>query len=180
MEEQRSYNTMFQGCYLNQDGNLRCGNVIINVTTQQQKSIPKSTKYVDFNINTKFVRFDLDNPVYLEEGGLLYHDIARMWPMMPFKDPNGYYMRNGKLNQLTDGGRAKTHNDNIYLQGQLVIHPLKGWNIYAEAGMRVINQNKQTNLNPIYEHDVNGNPLALAFSGSYSPWIFICTFSTPQ
>ena len=89
--------------------------------------------------------------------------------MMPFKDPNGYYMRNGKLNQLTDGGRAKTHNDNIYLQGQLVIHPLKGWNIYAEAGMRVINQNKQTNLNPIYEHDVNGNPLALAFSGSYSP-----------
>lgn len=88
--------------------------------------------------------------------------------MMPFKDPNGYYMRNGKLNQLTDGGRAKTHNDNIYLQGQLVIHPLKGWNIYAEAGMRVINQNKQTNLNPIYEHDVNGNPLALAFSGSYS------------
>ena len=89
--------------------------------------------------------------------------------MMPFKDPNGYYMRNGKLSQLTDGGRAKTHNDNIYLQGQLVIHPMKGWNIYAEAGMRVINQNKQTNLNPIYEHDVNGNPLALAFSGSYSP-----------
>lgn len=157
------------GSYLNQDGNLRYGNDNYKRYNATAKVNTQINKYVDFNINTKFVRFDLDNPVYLEEGGLLYHDIARMWPMMPFKDPNGYYMRNGKLNQLTDGGRAKTHNDNIYLQGQLVIHPLKGWNIYAEAGMRVINQNKQTNLNPIYEHDVNGNPLALAFSGSYSP-----------
>ncbi|WP_129697163.1 SusC/RagA family TonB-linked outer membrane protein [Parabacteroides goldsteinii] len=157
------------GSYLNQNGNLRYGEDNYKRYNATAKVNTQINKYVDFNINTKFVRFDLDNPVYLEEGGLLYHDIARMWPMMPFKDPNGYYMRNGKLNQLADGGRSKTHNDNIYMQGQLVVHPLKGWNIYAEAGMRIINQNKQTNLNPIYEHDVNGNPLALAFSGSYSP-----------
>lgn len=127
------------GSYLNQDGNLRYGNDNYKRYNATAKVNAQINKYVDFNINTKFVRFDLDNPIYLEEGGLLYHDIARMWPMMPFKDPNGYYMRNGKLSQLTDGGRAKTHNDNIYLQGQLVIHPMKGWNIYAEAGMRVIN-----------------------------------------
>ena len=129
----------------------------------------KINKYIDFNLSTKFIRYDLDNPIYLEEGGLLYHDIARMWPMMPFKDPNGHYMRNGKLAQLTDGGRSKTHNDDIYLQGQVVLHPLKNWNIYAEAGMRVINQNKQVNLNKIYEYDINNNPVELAFSGSYAP-----------
>lgn len=36
------------------------------------------------------------------------------------KDPNGYYMRNGKLGQLTNGSRSITSNNNVYLQGQLV------------------------------------------------------------
>ena len=94
------------GSYLNQNGNLRYGEDNYKRYNATAKVNTQINKYVDFNINTKFVRFDLDNPVYLEEGGLLYHDIARMWPMMPFKDPNGYYMRNGKLNQLADGGDA--------------------------------------------------------------------------
>lgn len=81
------------GSYLNQDGNLRYGNDNYKRYNATAKVNAQINKYVDFNINTKFVRFDLDNPIYLEEGGLLYHDIARMWPMMPFKDPNGYYMR---------------------------------------------------------------------------------------
>lgn len=157
------------GSYLNQNGNLRYGNDNMKRYNLSAKINTKINKYIDFNLSTKFIRYDLDNPIYLEEGGLLYHDIARVWPMMPFKDPNGHYMRNGKLAQLTDGGRSKTHNDDIYLQGQVVLHPLKNWNIYAEAGMRVINQNKQVNLNKIYEYDVNGNPVELAFSGSYSP-----------
>ena len=157
------------GSYLNQNGNLRYGNDNMKRYNLSAKINTKINQYVDFNLSTKFIRYDLDNPIYLEEGGLLYHDIARMWPMMPFKDPNGHYMRNGKLAQLTDGGRSKTHNDDIYLQGQVVLHPLKNWNIYAEAGMRVINQNKQVNLNKIYEYDINNNPVELAFSGSYAP-----------
>lgn len=55
--------------------------------------------------------------------GLFYHDVVRMWPTMPFKDPNGYYMRNGKLGQLTNGSRSITSNNNVYLQGQLVFIP---------------------------------------------------------
>lgn len=157
------------GSYLNQNGNLRYGNDNMKRYNLSAKINTKINKYIDFNLSTKFIRYDLDNPIYLEEGGLLYHDIARMWPTMPFKDPNGHYMRNGKLAQLTDGGRSKTHNDDIYLQGQVILHPLKNWNIYAEAGMRVINQNKQVNLNKIYEYDINDNPVELAFSGSYAP-----------
>ena len=130
------------GNYLNQNGNLRYGNDNLKRYNFTAKVNTQINKYIDFNINTKFIRFDLDNPLYSDMGGLLYHDIARMWPMMPFKDPNGHYMRNGKLAQLTEGGRAKTHNDNIYLQGQLVLHPLKNWNIYVEGGMRIINENQ--------------------------------------
>lgn len=157
------------GSFLTQDGNMRYGKDTYDRYNATAKINTQINKYIEFNVNTKFMRYTLDNPVYTEEGGLLYHDIARMWPTMPFKDPNGYYMRNGKLNQLVDGGRAKTYNDNLYAQGQLVIHPLKGWNIYAEAGIRSINQNKQSNLNKIYEHNYAGEPVLLAFAGNYAP-----------
>ena len=159
----------FSAGILGQDGNMRYGKDTYNRYNMTAKINTQINKYIEFNVNTKFIRYKLDNPVYTEEGGLLYHDIARMWPTMPFKDPNGYYMRNGKLNQLVDGGRSITYNDNLYAQGQLVIHPMKNWNIYVEAGARIINQNKETNLNKVYEHNVAGEPIELAFSGNYSP-----------
>lgn len=154
---------------LNQDGNMRFGKDTYDRYNFTAKVNAQVNKYVEFNVNAKFIRYQLDNPLYTEEGGLLYHDIARMWPTMPYKDPNGHYMRNGKLAQLSDGGRAITNNDNLYAQGQLVVHPMKNWNIYVEAGARIINQNKQANLNKIYEYNVANEPILLAFAGNYAP-----------
>ena len=153
--------------FLHQNGNLTFGDDSYQRVNLMAKVNAKITDYLDFNVNAKFIRWELDNPFYMEDSGLLFHDIARIWPMMPFKDPNGYYMRNGKINQLVDGGRSKTMNDNLFGQAQVVIKPLKGWNIYGEIGARVINQNKHMNLAKIYEHDVKGNPLALPFAASY-------------
>lgn len=155
------------GNYLKQNGNLRYGNDEMSRYNLTAKVNTQINKFVEFNFNTKFIRFDLDNPLF--SGQLLYHDITRLWPMMPLKDPNGHYMRNSRIIQLTDGGRNKTHNDNLYLQGQMILHPLKNWNIYVEAGMRVINENNQSNLNPIYEYDVDNNPVALAYADGYAP-----------
>lgn len=154
---------------LGQDGNMRYGKDTYDRYNFTAKVNAQINKFVEFNINTKFIRYELDNPLYTEQGGLLYHDIARMWPTMPKSDPNGHHMRNGKMAQLTNGGRAITTNDNLYAQGQLVIHPLKNWNIYLEAGARIINQNKQTNLNRIYEYSVDNQPIALAYSEKYAP-----------
>lgn len=154
---------------LGQDGNMRFGKDTYDRYNFTAKVNAKINKFVEFNVNTKFIRYKVDNPVYTEMGGLLYHDIARMWPTMPFKDPNGHYMRNGKLAQLSDAGRAITNNDNLYAQGQFVIRPMKNWNIYVEAGARIINQNKQTNLNKIYEYNVANEPILLAFAGNYGP-----------
>lgn len=156
------------GNYLNQNGNLRYGNDNMKRYNLTAKVNTQISKYVEFNLNTKFIRFDLDNPTFMETGEL-YQRVAQMWPTMPFKDPNGHYMRNGKIPQLLDGGRSKTHNDNLYLQGQLIVHPIKNWNIYVEGGMRVINENQQTNLNPIYEYLVDGTPQELAFGDAYTP-----------
>lgn len=153
--------------YLDQNGNLTYGNDTYKRLNTMAKVNAKIGKYVDFNINAKYINYTLDNPLYSDLGGLLYHDILRMWPTMPYKDPNGYYMRNGKLNQLTNGSRSVTDNGNLYGQAQLVIHPAKGWNITAEAGARIINQTNNRNLNKVYEHNVAGVPLLLAYGSSY-------------
>ncbi|MGV8093881.1 MAG: TonB-dependent receptor [Mangrovibacterium sp.] len=154
--------------YLDQEGNLRYGDDRFKRFNAMSNVSAKVNKYIDMNLNVKFIRTELDNPYYSDMGGLLYHDIVRIWPMMPFKDPNGYYMRNGKLIQLTNGSRAITHNDNLYAQAQIIAHPAKNWNIYGEAGMRVVNENKQSNLNTVYEHNVKGDPLLLQYDGSHA------------
>ncbi|WP_307757806.1 SusC/RagA family TonB-linked outer membrane protein [uncultured Mediterranea sp.] len=154
--------------YLGQDGNLRFGEDSYERINTNAKINAQPFKWLDVEVNVKYVHTDLDNPLYTDMGGLLYHDIVRMWPMMPFQDPNGHYMRNGKLAQLTSGSRSVTSNDNVYLQGQLVFHPLKGWNIYANAGLRTINEFRKQNLNKVYEYNVNDEPLLLGYNDSYA------------
>lgn len=154
--------------YLGQDGNLRFGEDTYERINTNAKLNAQPFDWLDVEVNVKYVHTDLDNPLYTDMGGLLYHDIVRMWPMMPFQDPNGHYMRNGKLAQLTSGSRSVTANDNVYLQGQLVFHPLKGWNIYANAGLRTINEFRKQNLNKVYEYNVNNEPLTLGYNDSYA------------
>lgn len=156
------------GSYLNQNGNLHFGNDNMKRYNLAAKVNARINRFLDFNLNTRFIRLHLDNPLFLERGSM-FSRLAQMWPTMPFQDPNGHYMRYGKIPQLKDGGRINTSNDNLYLQGQFVVHPLKNWNIYLEAGMRVVNEHKQNNLNPIYEYLVDGSPQPLAFSPAYSP-----------
>lgn len=154
--------------YLDQDGNLRFGDDKYKRFSSNAKFNAKPYKWLDVEVNAKYVYSKLDNPLYTELGGLFYHDIVRMWPTMPFKDPNGYYMRNGKLNQLTNGSRSKTSNNNVYLQSQLVFHPLENWNIYANIGYRILDGLRLQNLNKVYEHNAAGEPLLLAYGGSYT------------
>ena len=154
--------------YLDQDGNLRYGNDSYERISTNAKFNAQPFKWLDIEVNTKYVYTKLDNPLYSDMNGLFYHDVARLWPTMPFKDPNGYYMRNGKLGQLTNGSRSITSNNNVYLQGQLVFHPLKNWNIYANVGLRLIDQVQRQNLNKVYEHNVVGEALELAYGGEYA------------
>lgn len=154
--------------YLDQNGNLRYGDDSYQRISTNAKFNAQPFKWLDIEVNAKYVHTELDNPFYTDLDGLFYHDVVRMWPTMPFEDPNGYYMRNGKLNQLTNGSRSLTNNNNIYLQGQLVFHPLKNWNIYANVGLRLIDQIKRKNLNKVYEHNVAGEPLLLDYGSNYT------------
>ena len=115
-----------------------------------------------FNYSTRFIREDYDRATHMN--ALFYHNIARRWPTVPAQDPHGYWTDPSEIAQLEQGGRTNEQSDWLYNQGQLVISPLKNWNIFAEGNFRSYNYNYHTDVLPAFSYDVASNPYALAVS----------------
>ncbi|MDG5798900.1 TonB-dependent receptor [Marinilabiliaceae bacterium ANBcel2] len=152
--ENTQYRTSFG--FLEQDGLARHANDGLSRYSISTRINSDINKYVDLNFTTRFVRQDYERPTHMND--LFYHNIARRWPNIPVHDPNGYYMAGSEINQLRDGGRWEDQEDKLYLQGQIVITPIEGWNIYGEGNMRIDNYHRHQSVLPAYAHDVDGNP----------------------
>lgn len=148
------------GNFLDQGGLSRHAGDEFNRYTITGKLNTTISKYVKFNYNSKFIREDYEEATH--QFDLFFHNIARRWPTVPAKDPNGFWSDPSEIAQLEQGGRTNDQTDYIYQQGQLIINPLKGWNIFAEGNFRVTNNNYHQEYLPAYSYDVNKNPYALA------------------
>lgn len=155
-------NTRFylSGNFLDQGGLSRHAGDEFNRYTLTGKLNTIINKYVKLNYNTKFIREDYEEATH--QFDLFFHNIARRWPTVPAKDPNGYWSDPSEIAQLEQGGRTNDQTDYIYQQAQLILNPLKGWNIFAEGNFRVTNNNYHQEYLPAYSYDVNKNPYALA------------------
>ncbi len=150
--------------YLDQGGLGRHTHDDLQRYTFTGKTTAALTEHIKLNTNTKFIRQDFEKATHMSD--LFYHNIARRWPTVPVKDPNGYYTEPSEINQLEEGGRTNDQDDWLYLQGQLVITPLKNWNIYAEGNYRIRNYHYHSDVLPAYAHDVQGNPFPIAVGWS--------------
>lgn len=146
--------------YLDQDGLARHSGDNFQRYAMTGKINVKISELAKFNYNTRFVREDYDKASHMFD--LFYHNIARRWPTVPVKDPNGYYSDPGEIAQLIQGGRSIDQTDYLYQQAQIILTPATGWNIYAEGNYRTTNRNYHSDILPAYSYDVNGNPYALA------------------
>lgn len=148
------------GNFLDQGGLARHADDQFNRYTITAKLNTTLSQYVKFNYSTKLIREDYEEATH--QFDLFFHNIARRWPTVPAKDPNGNWTDPGEIAQLEEGGRTRDITDYIYQQAQLVITPLKGWNIFAEGNYRVTNNNYHQDYLPAYSYDVAGNPYAVA------------------
>ncbi len=148
------------GNFLDQGGLSRHSDDAFNRYTLTAKLNATINKKIKFNYSMKLIREDYERAT--QQFNLFYHNIARRWPTVPVKDPNGYYSDPSEIIQLRDGGRTKDRDDQVYTQGQLVVTPLKGWNIYAEGNYRVNYYTYHQDVLPAYGYDVNKNPYPVA------------------
>lgn len=149
------------GAFMDQGGNMRYGDDDFKRMNASAKINSKVNDWLQVGLSTRFIREELDRPTYANDDpdntangiqvGLYYHDISRTWPTMPFKDPNGHYMRNSKIIQIEDGGRYKRRKDIIYTQANVTITPLKDWNIRGDVSLKAEHINKDENLAKVYE-----------------------------
>ncbi len=144
------------GAFLDQGGILRHGGDNLKRYNLSGRINATLTKHVKFNYSTRYSREDYQRPTHMI--GIFYHNIARRWPTVPAKDPNGHWSEASEIAQLEDGGRSNDQRDINYQQGQLQISPLKGWNIFAEGNLRVTNTNNHSDMRPAYYYDKNQNP----------------------
>ena len=119
--------------------------------------------YLKLDYNSRFSRRDFSRSSYL--GGLFFHNIARRWPTLPLKDPNGHYMNGNEISQLNEG-RDKTQSDELTQQLALVFTPIKGWVTNVELNYRTSTSFNNWYYLPIYKYGLHGEPIAVSRDGS--------------
>jgi TonB-linked SusC/RagA family outer membrane protein len=146
--------------YLDQSGQSRHSGDHFNRYTLTGKINTKINDHVNFIYNTRYLREDYTKAT--QQGALFYHNIARRWPTVPVKDPNGHYSDPSEIVQLRDGGRTSNQTDKLFMQGQLLINPMDKWNIHIAGNYRVTNRNYHSEVLPAYAYDVAENPFPVA------------------
>ncbi|MEO6916849.1 MAG: TonB-dependent receptor [Chitinophagaceae bacterium] len=166
------------GNMLDQAGLSRHSNDGFNRYTLTAKINTTLSKYVKFNYSTRFIREDYSRATH--QNDLFYHNIARRWPTVPSKDPNGFWSDPSEIAQLETGGRTRDQTDWLYTQGQLVITPRKNWNIFAEGNFRSVNYNNHSDVLPAYSYDVMQNPYPLAVGNNSAGYTSVYEYNRKE
>ncbi len=130
-----------------------------NVRTNLSTEI---TKWLTFSFRGAYSRGMNDTPnTYAgSTGGNYMHQLARKFPTIPLRNPDGNYSNNSDVAMFEDGGRNKTNTDNAILTGEFVVRPLTGWDITANYSFDGTYVNATEHLKTIY-HTLPSGALAV-------------------
>lgn len=146
-------NYYFSANYLDQEGLLNFGNDQYDRYSINSKINAKLSDKVKMTYLSRLTRVDYERSAY--QTGLFFHNIARRWPTVPLKDPNGNYVYGNEIAQLEEG-RNRDQNDEFVQQLNVQFTPLKNWNIYANMNYKISNSFNHNEFLPIYKYDENG------------------------
>lgn len=142
--------------FLNRDGLFRYAPETFDRYTLTGKINAQINDKLKLGYSTRFVRQDYEAPSYLSNNGVFFHDIIRYWPIIPLKDPNGFYARESKVAYLQDGGRQKSQKDWLYTQLNASYKILDNWDLKAEFNYRTHSEFAHTDYLTAYAHDADG------------------------
>lgn len=162
--------------FLDQDGLSRYGGDKFNRYSLTGKINTTLSDYVKFDYTSRFVREDYRKAAHMSD--LFYHNIARRWPTVPVKTPDGlYYSDASEIAQLVQGGMDNDQEDWIYQQGRLTVTPVKNWNIVADANYRIFNFHAHREILPAYSGDVQGRPVPLAVGYNSAGYTYVYEYA---
>jgi len=140
-----SDNTTFylSGNYFEQLGNLEFGNDEYDRLNFTANLKNQATDWLSFDISAKYAREDQVIP----SGGfggydknIMYHQISRLWPVVPKYGPDGQIV-NADILRIERSGDTRTITNNTILQANANIEPIKGWVTRVSYNWNLTNQN---------------------------------------
>ena len=132
------------------DENYRRYNVTVNNST-------KLTPWLTFKLNSKFARSDRDLPVGYSgyDRTVNYHMIARAYPTLPVRNPNGGFMESNSVVQiLQEGGSEKQETTTAYITPSFEINVLDGLKVNGDFTYNYVGYNRDTHFAKVYVQDV--------------------------
>jgi TonB-linked SusC/RagA family outer membrane protein len=142
------------GNFLDQNGLFNYADENYQRLALTGKTNIKFNKYVSLNWTTRIVSTDNDKPSALNS--LFYHNIGRRYPTIPLTVPNGEYHEQSMVQALSQGGRISSKTQQFYNQANLLIEPIKDWQIHADISSRIEHNPYTRQFNPIYSTGPNG------------------------
>lgn len=95
----------------------------------------KFNNYVRLNWTTRIISTENDKPSALN--ALFFHNLGRRYPTIPLYTPTGEYHPDSMIQPLQNGGRVNSDTKQFYNQANLIIEPIKGWQIHADISSRI-------------------------------------------
>lgn len=149
--------------YNNQQGMYTYGNDYFkryNARTTIQSDV---NKWLTVSFRGAFSRGDRDTPNSATfSNANIIHILAQRRPTQPLFNPDGNYSIGSYVTPFRDGGRVHTTTDEGTLTGEIILHPMKGWDITANYSFSGTYLNRLTHLKTIYHVLPSGKLSTLA------------------
>lgn len=143
------------GGMFNDKGQMRHGDDFFNRYNLTANAHVNATDWLDFDVNTRFRNGHSDRPMRYGNGGSWFFDIARRYPTIPVRDPNGHFLSR-PINLSANGGRS-VNDDNMYLGSiKAILNPLEGWEINTDFSARMNTSEWRGHKKQIVEYFVDG------------------------
>lgn len=151
--------------YMGQGGFMKLNPETNDRISTNLKASFELNKHIHINYNIRYNNNRFEKPTAL--GDDTFKQITRQgWPTLVAYDPNGYlYAYATPTLAMRDGGRATTKTDEMVQMLNLVIEPLKGWKIIADMNYKSYQERKHTDVQKVYNHDVNGDLVQYTLGG---------------
>ena len=141
--------------YMNQTGLFKYADEKYNRLSANIKLGYQINKYMKLTVNSRIINIDNNKPSALND--LFYHNLGRRAPTLALVLPNDENSRESMLHNIEEGGRWDQKTRQFYNQANLVIEPIKNWQIHGEVNSRIERNPFTRSFNPIGVHAPNGD-----------------------
>jgi TonB-linked SusC/RagA family outer membrane protein len=140
--------------YMQKDGLYRYGDDSYNRYSLRTNLSSRITGWLTTNVRVSYTRGVTNSPNGPNDGGTIFHNIARLWPVMPLYNPDGRVGQHNWITVMEEGGRNILTEDMTVLTGETVITPVKGWS---------------TTFNYTFNNGVNNRDRDILHTTAYRP-----------